>query len=310
MESVIKTVELTKTFKDFWRRDRVRAVDHLNLSVNRGEVFGLLGPNGSGKTTTIKLILGLLFPTSGGVRIFGMPPGNISLKSRIGFLPEESYLYKYLNATETMSFYGRLFGLSALERSKRTKKLLGMVNLSASANRPVGEYSKGMARRIGIAQALINDPDLVIMDEPTSGLDPIGRREVKDIILELKELGKTVVLSSHLLAEVEDVCDRIAILYAGKLIAEGNVGEILARKDAAGILVSGISSDAVKKFVESMGGKAEVDTKAQMEPLEEYFLETIRRLELKEAEKRKAEEKIEVHDEKQSIIEKLTNPKM
>ena len=308
MESVIKTVELTKTFKDFWRRDRVRAVDHLNLNVHKGEIFGLLGPNGSGKTTTIKLILGLLFPTSGGVRIFGMPPGNISLKSRIGFLPEESYLYKYLNAAETMSFYGRLFGLSALERSKRIKRLLGMVGLTASANRPVGEYSKGMARRIGIAQSLINDPDLVIMDEPTSGLDPIGRREVKDIILELKELGKTVLLSSHLLAEVEDVCDRIAILYAGKLIAEGNVKEILTKKGSAGILISGISSDAVKKIVESMGGKAEVDTKVQMESLEEYFLETIRRLESKEAERKKAEEKIEVHDEKQSIIEKLTNP--
>ena len=308
VDAVVETAGLTKVFRDFWHRDKVRAVDDLNLTVRRGEVFGLLGPNGSGKTTTIKLLLGLLFPTSGMVRVFGLSSRNISVKSRIGFLPEESYLYKYLNANETMDFYGRLFGLTGRERKSRTEKLLKMSGLMPSRSRPVGEYSKGMARRIGLAQALINDPDLVIMDEPTSGLDPIGRQEVKQLVLELKKLGKTVLISSHLLADVEDVCDRIAILYAGRLIAEGSIKELLTKKDVTNVSVSGIPRSAVEKAVNALRGEsARVDVSTSMGSLEEFFLSTIRGLESAEKQKSPVEQvEIASQDEKQSVIERLT----
>ena len=275
MKPVIETIGLTKVFKDFWHRDKVRAVDSLNLTVYPGEVFGLLGPNGSGKTTTIKLILGLLFPTAGIIRIFGSSPRSSLIKKRIGFLPEESYFYKYLNANETMDFYGRLFGLPLGERKKRTEKLLKLVGLIPSRNRPVGEYSKGMARRIGFAQALINDPDILILDEPTTGLDPLGRREVKDLVLELKKMGKTVFLSSHILADVEDMCDRIAILHAGRLIAEGNVDELLARKDVTQISVSHLSEETAGKIMNLLKGDGKetgVDLSHPAESLEEFFL--------------------------------------
>lgn len=278
MKPVIETIGLTKVFKDFWHRDKVRAVDNLNLTVHGGEVFGLLGPNGSGKTTAIKLMLGLLFPTSGIVRIFGLSPRDSLSKTRVGFLPEESYFYNYLNAGETLDFYGRLFELPSGERKKRGEKLLKMLGLAPSRTRPVGEYSKGMARRIGFAQALINDPDLLILDEATSGLDPVGRREVKDLILKLKKRGKTVFLSSHLLADVEDVCDRIAILYEGRLIAEGKVDELLTMKDVTQISASNISKETVEKVLNIINEEekgAEAELTKPMESLEEFFLETV-----------------------------------
>ncbi|MFQ5493925.1 MAG: ABC transporter ATP-binding protein, partial [Phycisphaerae bacterium] len=197
---VIQTAGLTKTFKDFWRRNRVIAVNDLNLDIRRGEVFGLLGPNGSGKSTTIKMLLGLLYPSRGRISVFGRPPTDVAVKSRIGFLPEESFLYRFLNARETLDLYGRLFQLPGPQRADRIDKLLTMVGLQAEARRRIGEYSKGMARRIGLAQALINDPQLLILDEPTAGLDPIGIRQIKDVIRALADKGKTILLSSHLLA--------------------------------------------------------------------------------------------------------------
>ena len=220
--SVIQTVALTKRFKDFWFRPRVVAVDHLDLDIHQNEVFGLLGPNGSGKTTTIKMLLGLLYPTRGRIRVLGKPPTDVSVKSRIGYLPEESYLYRFLDARETLDYYGRLFQIPRAERRRRVEQLLEMVGLTREARRRVGEYSKGMARRIGLAQALINDPDLLILDEPTSGLDPIGTKEIKDLIQFLnREKRKTILLCSHLLADVEDVCQRVTILYGGKVQAIG-----------------------------------------------------------------------------------------
>src|SRR4030095_3281761 len=216
-EVIVSVRGLTKIFKDFWNRPKARAVDDVDFQVRRGEVFGLLGPNGSGKSTTVKLILGLLYPTRGHIEVFGKSPRHVATKSRIGYLPEESYLYRYLNSHETLDFFGNLFHLAPEDRRQRTEQLLDMVGLTQTRTRTIGEVSKGMQRRIGLAQALINDPDLVFLDEPTAGLDPIGCREVKDVILALARRGKTVILSSHLLSDVEDVCDRVVLYYGGKI---------------------------------------------------------------------------------------------
>src|SRR3954452_8809459 len=217
-ESAVHTEHLTKIYKDFWGRDKVRALDDLSLTIKRGEVFGLLGPNGSGKSTTIKLLLGLIFPSRGSASVLGEPAGSTRINERIGFLPEESYLYRFLNGEETLKFYGRLFKIPSKELKTRVPQLLDIVGLDEKARkRKLGEYSKGMARRIGLAQALINNPELIMLDEPTTGLDPIGTREMKDLILSLKNQGKTVLLCSHLLADVQDVCDRITILFRGKM---------------------------------------------------------------------------------------------
>lgn len=224
---IVQAVGLTKTFKDFWLRDKARAVDGISFDIYANEIFGLLGPNGSGKSTTIKMILGLLHVTRGKLTVFGKAPSDVMIKKRIGFLPEESYLYRFLNPRETLDYYGKLFGLDRRTRQRRTEQLLDMVGLNQVHNRPVGEFSKGMQRRIGIAQALINDPDFLILDEPTSGLDPIGTRQVKDLIIELGRRGKTILLSSHLLADVEDVCDRMVMLYGGKIRAQGTAAELL-----------------------------------------------------------------------------------
>lgn len=226
-EAVVVCQHLTKVFKDFWMRDRARAVSGLSLEIRPREVFGLLGPNGSGKSTTIKMILGLLRPTSGRVAVFGKMPTDVSIKKRIGYLPEESYLYGFLNARETLEYYAKLFELDYKTRQRRIDELLDMVGLTGAQFRPVREYSKGMQRRIGIAQALINDPDFLILDEPTTGLDPIGTRQVKDLIISLGRRGKTILLSSHLLADVEDCVDRLVILYGGQIRAEGTCDQLL-----------------------------------------------------------------------------------
>ncbi len=222
-EVVVSVRGLTKVFKDFWNRPKARAVDDVDFDVRRGEVFGLLGPNGSGKSTTVKLLLGLLYPTKGHIEVFGRSPRHVATKARIGYLPEESYLYRYLNSRETLEFFGNLFHLPKEDRTNRTELLLEMVGLNQARLRAVGEFSKGMQRRIGLAQALINDPDLIILDEPTSGLDPIGCREVKDLILALARRGKTVILSSHLLSAVEGVCDRVVNDYGAKSQAMATV---------------------------------------------------------------------------------------
>lgn len=224
---VVVCQQLTRVFKDFWMRDRARAVSNLSFEIHPREVFGLLGPNGSGKSTTIKMILGLLRPTSGRVAVFGKAPTDVAIKKRIGYLPEESYLYGFLNGRETLEYYGKLFELDHRTRERRIDELLDMVGLTGAQFRPVREYSKGMQRRIGIAQALINDPDFLILDEPTTGLDPIGTRQIKDLIIELGRRGKTVLLSSHLLADVEDCVDRLVILYGGQKRAEGTCADLL-----------------------------------------------------------------------------------
>ncbi|HUE36779.1 MAG TPA: ABC transporter ATP-binding protein, partial [Candidatus Acidoferrum sp.] len=261
-----------------WNRPKARAVDNVDFTVRRGEVFGLLGPNGSGKSTTVKLILGLLNPTRGHIEVFGHSSHHVQTKSRIGYLPEESYLYRYLNSRETLDFFGNLFHLSQGERENRTAQLLEMVGLSKTQNRPVGEFSKGMQRRIGLAQALINDPDLVILDEPTAGLDPIGCREVKDLIIALARRGKTVILSSHLLSDVEDVCDRVVIYYGGKIQAAGTLKELLAEPDTLRITTPVLPRPTLERVLEIIrkdvsSGEVRVDNPTQN--LESYFLDVV-----------------------------------
>jgi ABC-2 type transport system ATP-binding protein len=276
MEYAVETFSLTKIFSDWWGRAKVYAVDDLNLQVRYNEVFGLLGPNGSGKTTTLKMLLGLLHPTKGRALILGGDGTDSKINSRIGFLPEESYLYRYLNARETLDFYGRLFGLPTKLRKMRIEALLDMVGLKAVANRPVGTFSKGMARRIGLAQALINDPDLLILDEPTTGLDPIGTRQIKDLILKLAERGKTVLLCSHLLADVEDVCDRIAILYGGKIKNQGQVRDLLQQTNKRQITTDAISDIAIEKIKQLIQDEhAYCEVTSPMEKLETFFIKTV-----------------------------------
>lgn len=279
---IIETRNLTKVYRDFWGRPKVLALKALDLQVHRGEIFGLLGPNGSGKTTTIKLLLGLLFPTEGDALIFGEPTTNVEKNERIGYLPEESYLYKFLNAEETLHFYGRLFKISARERTRRVGRLIDMVGLSAAKHRQLREYSKGMQRRIGLAQALINEPELILLDEPTSGLDPIGTAEIKDLIRDLRAQGKTIVLSGHLLADMQDICDRIAILHRGELKEIGRVDELLTVQDVTQIRVRDLPEPALEELRELVarhgGNLMSVDHPTTT--LEELFLRIVRESDL------------------------------
>ena len=279
-ENVVAVRGLTKVFKDFWGRPKARAVDNVDFEVKRGEVFGLLGPNGSGKSTTVKMLLGLLYPTKGHIEVFGKSPRDVQTKQRIGYLPEESYLYRYLNSEETLDFFGNLFSIEGKDRQNRAEQLIEMVGLNTARTRTVGEFSKGMQRRIGLAQALINDPDLIILDEPTSGLDPIGCREIKDLILALAKRGKTIILSSHLLADVEDVCDRVVIYYGGKIQALGTLKELLSERETLRITTPTLSREATEKVLATIRadiGNAEVRVDNPTQNLESYFLDVVRR---------------------------------
>jgi ABC-2 type transport system ATP-binding protein len=277
MDPVIQTDALTKVYKDFWGRPKHKGLDGLSISINPGEVFGLIGPNGSGKTTTFKLLLGLIFPTSGKATILGRPPTDVAAKARLGFLPEESYLYRWLNADETLDFFGRLFNLDAATRRKRADELITRFGLAHARKRQLREYSKGMTRRVGFCQALINDPDVVILDEPTSGLDPISSRQIKDLIIELKQRGKTVLLSSHLLADVQDVCDRIAILHQGQTKVYGHVKDILVKRDSVSLTFKDLSDAARKKIEDLAKAEGATITHAEntIETLEDVFLRTV-----------------------------------
>jgi ABC-2 type transport system ATP-binding protein len=279
---IIETRNLTKVYRDFWGRPKVQALKALDLQVHRGEIFGLLGPNGSGKTTTIKLLLGLVFATEGEALIFNEPTTNVSKNERIGYLPEESYLYKFLNAEETLHFYGRLFKISGSERKKRVGQLIDMVGLTGAKHRQLREYSKGMQRRIGLAQALINNPELILLDEPTSGLDPIGTSEIKHLIRELREKGKTIVLSGHLLADMQDICDRIAILHRGELKEIGRVTDLLTVQDVTQIKARNLSPAAIEEIRDVMlrHGGDEIMIDHPTTTLEELFLRIVQESEL------------------------------
>ena len=270
----IETRGLTKVYPGFWSNQSVTALAGLNLTVKKGEIFGLLGPNGSGKTTTIKLLLGLINPTAGVAEVLGKPAGDQIARKSIGYLPEETYLYRFLNARQTLDFYARLFNMNRAQRLRAIDYYLDFVGLDpAVRKRRLGTYSKGQARRVGLAQALLNDPDLVILDEPTSGLDPLGTLEMKNLIKELKRAGKTVLLSSHQLADVEDVCDRICILYRGKLEVEGAVSELLEVKDVFRLEARNVPVEVQQQMVAlaEKGGATEVHPGVQRSRLEDLF---------------------------------------
>ena len=247
-EVIIRTENLTKEFRAPLSRTSVLALNKLSIEVRRGEVFGLVGPNGSGKTTTLKLLLGLLRPTSGRIEIFGQSARYIGVKQRIGFLPDGPYFYDYLNAEELLDFYGKLFNFSKEERRRKTEELLELVGLKERRKMHIRNYSKGMTQRIGLAQALMNDPDLLFLDEPTTGLDPLGAIDMKRYIVQLRERGKTVFLCSHLLADVQAICDRVAILHQGNLIRFGKVEDLLSDTRRTEVVAADLSPEAVQEI--------------------------------------------------------------
>jgi ABC-2 type transport system ATP-binding protein len=254
MSQIVEISNLTKDYEvGFWRKRKVRALDGLSLTVNRGEIFGFLGANGAGKTTTLKLLMTLIFPTAGHARILGSDISDTSMHSRIGYLPENPYFYDYLTAMEFLNFCGQIFGFSKSEQKKRSKSLLKRVNLNeAKWNTQLRKFSKGMLQRVGLAQALINDPEVVFLDEPMSGLDPIGRREVRDLISTLRQEGKTVFMCSHILSDIEVLCDRIAILKSGRLAHVGYLSDLqkqVAGCDILEVIVSGTDAAALKPYL-------------------------------------------------------------
>mgnify|MGYP006424946369 CR=1 FL=1 len=255
--SAVSIRGLVKDFAVGLRGVKLRAVDGLDLEIGRNEVFGLLGPNGSGKSTTIKVILGLLRPSEGACFVYGKPAKAVSARREVGFLPEAPYFYRYLSGTELVRFYARICGVAKDSLERRVREVVALVGMASAAERRVGTYSKGMLQRIGLAQALVHDPALVILDEPTAGVDPIGAADIANIVRRLKEEGKTVLLSSHLLAQVEGVCDRVAILHQGRLLSEGRVADLVEAPDSVSFVAEGLDEAgcaAVGETIRARGG--------------------------------------------------------
>lgn len=278
MEAAVEGENLSKVFKDFWGRNKVEALNDVDVTVPKGTVFGLLGPNGAGKSTLIKLILGHLYPTGGRLAIFGKRPRDIAVKQHMGYLPERSFFYKHLTAAEILKYFGMILNLSREQISSRTGQLLEMVGLEAAGDRMAGEFSHGMGRRLGLAQALLNDPDLLILDEPTAGLDPVGCREVKDLIITLGKRGKTVLLTSHLLSDVEDVCDEIMLLYGGQVQTHGKVGELLRDRKRLRLEFPTVSDQTLESARAALAEEIPAETivaDSPIENLESYFLKMV-----------------------------------
>ncbi|MFM8888222.1 MAG: ABC transporter ATP-binding protein [Chthoniobacterales bacterium] len=273
----VQIEHLTKIFPVPLRRERVVAVQDLSLSVDKGEVYGLLGPNGSGKSTTLKILLGLVTATSGTTRVFGEDSNSVRSRRDVGFLPENPYFYKFLTGAETIRFFGKLSGMGGDALEARVNELLELVGLTDAAARRVGSYSKGMLQRIGLAQALVQDPGLLVLDEPTAGVDPVGSREIRDLILELKARGKTVLLCSHLLSQVQEVCDRVGILARGRLVREGRVEDLLAIGGRSEVIVENASAEQLAQLraaAERLGVRIVSSGRAQT-TLENLFLKAI-----------------------------------
>lgn len=276
-EIMIKGTGLTKVFNNFWGQARVKALNGLDIEVKKGSITGLLGPNGAGKSTLIKLLLGHLYPTAGSLEVLGKSPKDVQTKQRIGYLPERTSFYTNLTAKETLFFFADLLGLPEQEAKLRISQLLKMVGLDNIGRRLVGEFSHGMRKRLGLAQSLLNDPDLLLLDEPTAGMDPVGCKEIKDLILTLKKRGKTILLTTHLLADVQDVSDTIMILYGGKLQACGNINNLLANKDEVLIRCTTAPEDTLKKVQELLTSEKATtfEVSNPIRTLEDYFLEVI-----------------------------------
>ena len=252
MSIVIEIENLSKDYEiGFWKKRKVRALDDLNLQVEGGQIFGFLGGNGAGKTTTIKILMSLIFPTEGSAKILGEDISNTKMHAKIGYCPENPYFYDYLTARELMNYFGELFGLDAQKRNRKTEELLTKVGLEEKDwNKQLRKFSKGMLQRVGLAQSLVNEPEIVFLDEPMSGLDPIGRREIRELIAEQRERGVTVFMSSHILSDIEALCDNVAILRSGKLAATGNLHELLTKSGESQqfeIVVKGVSADTLKR---------------------------------------------------------------
>lgn len=275
----IEIENLTKDFRVGMRGVKLRAVDNVTFSVNSGEIFGLLGPNGSGKSTTLKIILGLLRPTSGECRIFGKKSSDISVRSRIGFLPEAPYFYGYLTGRELVKYYARMSGVPDQKIEDATEDALALTGMTAAAARRVKTYSKGMLQRIGVAQAVVHNPDLVILDEPTAGIDPIGSAEIGDAIRVMKSRGKTVVLCSHLLGQIEELCDRVAIMNRGKLAVAGTLDEVLTQRDKQ-LAVIGPGTPLTPELCAELRERYGIYIEDVSQPrisLEKYFLKNLKK---------------------------------
>ena len=273
-EPAICVSEVSKIFPTPFRRRRIVALQHLNLEIAPGEIYGLLGPNGSGKSTTLKIILGLIQPTRGSVRIFGRDNSTVAVRRDIGFLPENAYFHKFLTGTETLRFHARLSGLESRESKSRIPELLETVGLTRAADARLSTYSKGMLQRIGLAQALIHRPKILVLDEPTAAVDPAGSRDIQDLIASLKKTGTTILLSSHLLTQVQEVCDRVGILHRGKLIREGQLEDLLAIKNQTEFIVENATPeflDQLERQITSANGRVILRRKPQTS-LEELFL--------------------------------------
>ena len=274
-EAAVEVTGLTKAFPVPFQRRSVVAVRDLNLRVESGQVYGLLGPNGSGKSTTLKIILGLVSPTRGKAEIFGRDSSLVASREAVGFLPESPYFYKYLTGAETLRFYGKLCGLHGARLTRRVDDLLEMVRLTEARDRRLADYSKGMLQRIGLAQALVHEPRLVVLDEPTAAVDPAGSREIRDLILDLKQRGITVLLSSHLLGQVQEICDRVGILAHGVLVREGAMHELLSIEDRTELVLENASPALLEKLatIASDSGARVVEQRKSQTTLERLFLE-------------------------------------
>ncbi len=276
----VEIVGLVKDFKTSFRRQLLRAVDGVSIRIQAGEVYGLIGPNGSGKSTTMKALLGLVVPTAGNCAIFGKDSLQVDSRQEVGFLPENPYFYKHLNGAETLRFYGKLCGLRGRLLEDRITELLTLVNLTGARDRRIGGYSKGMLQRIGLAQALVQEPRLLILDEPTAGVDPVGSRQIRDLIFKLRERGITVFLCSHLLEQVQEVCDHVGIIFQGRLVKEGRLDELIAIEDQTEIILRDASPELVAQITALVAASptaALVRTGKPRTTLERLFLrETVR----------------------------------
>lgn len=281
-EPAVEVKNLTKVFSLGLRKEYVVAVDNLSFHVKAGEVYGLIGPNGSGKSTTMKVVLGLMAPSKGEAKVFGLDSGDIRARNEIGFVPENPYFYKHLTGAETLRFYGKLCGMRGGDLRRRIAELLTLVDLEGAANRRLGGYSKGMLQRIGLAQALVQNPRLVILDEPTAGVDPVGSRQIRDLILRLRDEGYTVFLCSHLLEQVQEVCDRVGILFEGRMRREGSLEELIAIEGQTTLTLEGASADLIAGIRKLVGAQSDQGAKiiAEGHPrtsLEHLFIQIVDR---------------------------------